>query len=434
MVFSYDYIYNLIIYHRLFTGGTYMRRKCTDSLIQWKKNPHRHPLLLQGLRQTGKTWLALDFAEKNYKNTLYLNLETDKPVADYLSIPRPPQDALLFLETYAGKPLLPSVSLLILDNIQCVPELSTLLAAISLDHPQYHILAIHRGLASPELYNKNDFDIISLYPLDFEEFLWANAEYALSREIRRHFSTLTPLGKELHQKALSQFYLYLVTGGMPLSVLEYRKEKKLLMVPDIQQKLLELILGDISSQAPTGMTRHCQNAWLSIPAQLEKSNRRFQYSLITKGATAKTYEKPLDWLLRSGYALACRQTSLHLYPTDCGLCARVLGVPSYQLLTGSDTPAARACTETFLAQHFTRNGYTLSYWSSGNQAEVPFLLEKEGRHIAVDYRLTPHQKTRNLTRFRAEINTNAEMYLLSVEDFREKENYHIVPVYAGFCV
>lgn len=67
-----------------------MRRKCTDSLIQWKKNPHRHPLLLQGLRQTGKTWLALDFAEKNYKNTLYLNLETDKPVADYLSVSRPP--------------------------------------------------------------------------------------------------------------------------------------------------------------------------------------------------------------------------------------------------------------------------------------------------------------------------------------------------------
>ena len=174
-----------------------MRRKYTDSLIQWKKNPHRHPLLLQGLRQTGKTWLALDFAEKNYKNTLYLNLETDKPVADYLSVPRPPQDALLFLETYAGKPLLPSVSLLILDNIQCVPELSTLLAAISLDYPQYHIIAIHRGLVSPELYNKNDFHIISLYPLDFEEFLWANAEYALSREIRRHFSTLTPLGKEL---------------------------------------------------------------------------------------------------------------------------------------------------------------------------------------------------------------------------------------------
>ena len=143
-----------------------MRRKYTDSLIQWKKNPHRHPLLLQGLRQTGKTWLALDFAEKNYKNTLYLNLETDKPVADYLSIPRPPQDALLFLETYAGKPLKPSVSLLILDNIQCVPELSTLLAAISLDYPQYHIIAIHRGLVSPELYNKNDFDIISLYPLD----------------------------------------------------------------------------------------------------------------------------------------------------------------------------------------------------------------------------------------------------------------------------
>ena len=100
-------------------------------------------------------------------------------MADYLSVSRSPQDALLFLETYAEKPLLPSVSLLILDNIQCVPELFTLLAALSLDYPQYHIIAIHQSFASPERYSKNDFHIISLYPLDFEEFLWANAEYAI---------------------------------------------------------------------------------------------------------------------------------------------------------------------------------------------------------------------------------------------------------------
>lgn len=98
-----------------------MRRKRTDSLIQWKKSPSRKPLILQGLRQTGKTWLLLDFGSKQYENTLYINLETDKPAADYLSITHDPQEALLFLETYADKPLRPSTSLLILDNLQCVP-------------------------------------------------------------------------------------------------------------------------------------------------------------------------------------------------------------------------------------------------------------------------------------------------------------------------
>lgn len=172
-----------------------MRRKRTDSLIQWKKSPSRKPLILQGLRQTGKTWLLLDFGSKQYENTLYINLETDKPAADYLSIPHDPQEALLFLETYADKPLRPSTSLLILDNLQCVPQISTLLAGIALDFPHYHIAAIKKGVYPDPDYTSNDFDILTLYPMDFEEFLWANAEFALAREIRAHFFRLHFHGK-----------------------------------------------------------------------------------------------------------------------------------------------------------------------------------------------------------------------------------------------
>lgn len=107
-----------------------MRRKCTDSLIYWKKNPGRKPLILQGLRQTGKTWLLMDFGNKQYEHTLYINLETDRSATDYLSVPHDPQEVLLFLETCAGKPLRPASSLLILDNIQCIPQISTLLTSI----------------------------------------------------------------------------------------------------------------------------------------------------------------------------------------------------------------------------------------------------------------------------------------------------------------
>ena len=151
-----------------------------------EKNPGRKPLILQGLRQTGKTWLLMDFGNKQYEHTLYINLETDRSAADYLSVPHDPQEVLLFLETCAGKPLRPASSLLILDNIQCIPQISTLLTSIALDFPQYHIASIYKGVVNSDSFSVHDFDILTLYPLDFEEFLWANAEFALTREIRNH--------------------------------------------------------------------------------------------------------------------------------------------------------------------------------------------------------------------------------------------------------
>ena len=379
-----------------------MRRKCTDSLIYWKKNPGRKPLILQGLRQTGKTWLLMDFGNKQYEHTLYINLETDRSAADYLSVPHDPQEVLLFLETCAGKPLRPASSLLILDNIQCIPQISTLLTSIALDFPQYHIASIYKGVVNSDSFSVHDFDILTLYPLDFEEFLWANAEFALTREIRNHFSDFSPMGKKLHEKALSQFRLYLIIGGMPAAIMEYKKEKKLLLVPDTQQKLLNLFLSDITALAPKGTARHCRNAWLSIPAQLGRTSRK----------------------------------SLHLYPVDTGLCSCILKIPAFQLLSGEETTAGTACIETFLAQHFIRNGYALSYWSSGNQAEVPFLLSKNSHFISIDYRTTPHQKCRNLMQLNKSSLSPAptQMYLISTEDFRQKEAYQIVPLYAVFCI
>ena len=226
--------------------------------------------------------------------------------------------------------------------------------------------------------------------------------------------------------------------------MEYKKEKKLLLVPDTQQKLLNLFLNDITALAPKGTARHCRNAWLSIPAQLGRTSRKFQYTRIAKGATAKVYHEPLQWLISAGLAIPCQtavcsrpsETSLHLYPVDTGLCSCILKIPAFQLLSGEETTAGTACIETFLAQHFIRNGYALSYWSSGNQAEVPFLLSKNSHFIAIDYRTTPHQKCRNLMQLNKSSLSPAptQMYLISAEDFRQKEAYRIVPLYAVFCI
>ncbi len=420
-----------------------MRRKCTDSLIRWKKSSNRKPLILHGLRQTGKTWLLTDFGSKHYEHTLYINLETDQPAADYLTVPHDSRDVLLFLETCADKPLFPSSSLLILDNIQCVPGISRVLASISADFPQYHIVAATRGVSSSSEFSACDFELLDLFPLDFEEFLWANAEFSLAREIRTHFINFEPLGTNLHEKAMTQFRLYQIIGGMPAAIMNFRKEKKLLMVPDIQQKLLSLFLNDINALAPKGNAGHCQSVWLSIPSQLGRTSRKFQYARIKKGASAKIYQEPLHWLIHSGLVLPCRQfrninaqNALHLYPIDTGLCTRILHIPSIQLLSGMESSANTACTESFLAQHFVQNGYTLSYWFSGNQAEVPFLLSRNNRLIAADYRTTPHQKCRSLMQLYTTTDSQKtdQLYLFSAEDFKQKDYYRIVPIYAAFCI
>lgn len=421
-----------------------MRRKCMEKLLQWKKNPKRKPLVLIGGRQTGKTWLLQEFGEKNYENVIYINLETERPAADFLNSRRDAEEILLFLESYGGKPLHQGKTLLILDNFHHIPDGPAILAAIGLDFPGCHAAAIERGgLASASRHDTGDTEILELFPMDFEEFLWANKEYSLAKEIQKHFQEKSPMGKSLHQRAESQFRLFCCIGGMPAAVCEYRKDKKLLMVPDVQAKILSLMEADIISRAPEGMGYHARSCFRSAPAQLCKENGKFQYKQVVKGGTAKVYQGPLQWLARYGLLFPSPRkepgmdigpgiTGKYYFP-DTGLAACRLGIPPFLILSGEMYPQARGLREMFLAQCFIQNGYHLSYWTSGNQASVPFLLEKDGEQAAVDFRISPGEKARNLARYK-ECGGSGRMYLISTEDFHQKELYDVIPFYAAFCI
>ena len=426
----------------------YLKRKIDEYLLEWKKNEERLPLIIKGARQIGKTESINHFANQKYGNIVSINFVLEPKYKTILSDGYAVEDIIKNISMIdTSKKFIEGDTLIIFDELQEFPDIATALKSFKIDGRfdvicSGSLLGInYRKIHSNSVGYKTDYEMFSM---DFEEFLWANAEFALTREIRNHFSDFSSMGKKLHEKALSQFRLYLIIGGMPAAIMEYKKEKKLLLVPDTQQKLLNLFLSDITALAPKGTARHCRNAWLSIPAQLGRTSRKFQYTRIAKGATAKVYHEPLQWLISTGLAIPCQtavcskpsETSLHLYPVDTGLCSCILKIPAFQLLSGEETTAGTACIETFLAQHFIRNGYALSYWSSGNQAEVPFLLSKNSHLIAIDYRTTPHQKCRNLMQLNKSSFSPAptQMYLISAEDFRQKEAYRIVPVYAVFCI
>ena len=420
-----------------------MRRKCTEALLQWKKNPHRRPLVLSGGRQTGKTWLLRDFGEKHYESTLYINLETDQPVSEFLSVPREAEEVLLFLETYGNKPIWQSTTLLILDNMHRLPTGPQLLEKIGLDFPGYHIVVSERiGNPRNSRYASGDVDSLFLFPMDLEEFLWANKEFSLAKEIREHFLSREPIKKTLHERAMAQLRLYLAIGGMPGAICEYRQEKKLLLVPDIQKQILSLFLADITEFAPEGAARHSRNCFYSVPSQLCRENSRFQYRHVVKGGTARLYEPPLQWLTHRGLLYrssrhkageTAEDTANRFYFPDTGLFTCQLGVPAFLLLSGEPTPQTHAILEAYLAQTFVQNGYNLSYWTSGNQAYIPFLLQKEGETLAVDFRLDSHTRNRNLARYEA-CGETGKRILFSTENFHTKDRYEIMPLYAAFCL
>ena len=377
-----------------------MRRKCTDSLIYWKKNPGRKPLILQGLRQTGKTWLLMDFGNKQYEHTLYINLETDRSAADYLSVPHDPQEVLLFLETCAGKPLRPASSLLILDNIQCIPQISTLLTSIALDFPQYHIASIYKGVVNSDSFSVHDFDILTLYPLDFEEFLWANriADPVIDM-LKKCLQKETPVPEALHNRMKQLLLQYVVVGGMPDAVQTFVGTKQMDEVLQIQRDIVRSYEDDMVKYAEKKDKSRIKECFQSIPKQLSKENKKFQYSVVKKGSTASKYAGSLQWIEDAGIIVRCYNLSItelpldgnaeedifKVYMRDCGLFVSMLeDGTQYDILQGNLYGYKGAIFENLIADVFGKMGRKLYYFHKDSGLEVDFVIRYKGQCTLVE--------------------------------------------------
>ena len=214
----------------------YLKRKIDEYLLEWKKNEERLPLIIKGARQIGKTESINHFAEQNYSNIVSINFVLEPKYKTILSDGYAVEDIIKNISMIdTSKRFIAGDTVIIFDELQEFPDIATALKSFRIDGRfdvicSGSLLGInYRKIHSNSVGYKTDYEMFSM---DFEEFLWANAEFALTREIRNHFSDFSPMGKKLHEKALSQFRLYLIIGGMPAAIMEYKKEKKLLLVPD----------------------------------------------------------------------------------------------------------------------------------------------------------------------------------------------------------
>ena len=285
-----------------------MERKIANQLMLWKNNPRRKPMIISGARQVGKTYTTLTFGKEHYKNTVYFSMEDSSEVQAIFDRDLKPERIIRELSAHSGQSIFPGDTLLIFDEIQACERALTSLKYFCENAPEYHIIAAGSLLGVAMNREKYSFpvgkvDMLDMYPLDFEEFLMASGNTSLLEMIRDCYISFSPLS--LHETAIDLYKTYLVVGGMPQAVLEYVDTKDFNFVLAAQKNINDAYIADMAKYATPQETTRIMAAWASIPAQLSKENRKFQYKVIKSGARAYEYETSLEWLRFAGIIHKC---------------------------------------------------------------------------------------------------------------------------------
>ena len=431
-----------------------MKRKIERELLEWKNDMFHKPLILHGARQVGKTYILRKFGEDHYSNTAYFNLESNQTVASYFDENISPDKIIRYLEASIGKKIIPGETLIIFDEIQSCERAMTSLKYFYEDAPEYHIaaagsllgVAINREHTS---FPVGKVTIKKLHPLDLEEYLWAVSEQLLCEEIHSCYNKLTPLPIPLHQKAMDRYREYLIVGGMPGGINVFNRTGSFIDVANAKEDILSSYTSDMAKYASPSESVKIRACFNSIPAQLSKENRKFQYKIVQKGGSATIFGSSLDWLDQSGVILKCNRveqgkeplpayidlSSFKIYMGDTGLLLQKSGLSMQTILSNEPNAFLGAITENYIAQQLASKGYTLQYWATSNsQAELDFVFQKQADITALEVKSSEHVRSRSLYMFMQKYEPKRAIRM-SAKNFGVTDNNILcIPLYAAFCI
>lgn len=429
-----------------------MKRNIEQQLIYWKNKKRRKPLIIHGARQVGKTYIIKAFGEKYFDNILYLNFEIDRKVVKDFEENISPSFLLHRLEIYFKQKIDPERTLIFFDEIQACERALTSLKYFLEDVPQYHVIAAGSLLGVALNREKYSFPVgkveqLNMYPMTFEEFLRALHEDMLAEEIRSCYTQKKKMDYILHEKAMQLYREYLIVGGMPEAVDVYIEEKSLMEAIEVQHEILDAYVADMVKYATPTETTKIMACFDSIPAQLAKDNKKFQYKVVAQGGKASLFGASIDWLQAAGIVTKCEKVehgihpleiyknlaSFKLYMSDVGLLSAKAGVTSYDIISGNEHIFIGALTENYIANVLEQNGYKLYYWTSGGNAEIDFILEKENRVIPVEVKAREHVKSRSLSVYQNSYKTS-DIIRISGKNFGFENNIISLPLYAAWLV
>lgn len=430
-----------------------MKRKITQQLIEWKNSTSRKPLIINGARQVGKTFILREFGRENYKNTVYVNLESNGTVASMFSDDISPSKLIKYLEAETGERILPNETLIILDEIQSCERAVTSLKYFYEETPEYHIAAAGSLLGVAINRNQTSFpvgkvNVMRLYPLDFEEFLTATGNDLLIEQITECYNNMSPMNEALHKKAIGLYYDYLIVGGMPEAVKVFIETNSYIDSGLVQRSIIDSYTADMAKYASNSEAVKIRACYNSIPAQLAKDNKKFQYKVVQKGGSSTNFGASLEWLKQAGVTLECQrveqgtmplpvyadQTSFKIYMSDVGLLVNKSQMSVNTIITGEANIFMGAVTENYIAQQLAAKNYPLYYWTVANsQAELDFVLQKDDKIYAIEVKKGEHVRSRSLSVFRQKYSPDYAIRF-SQKNFGQTEDVISIPLYAAFLI
>lgn len=431
-----------------------MYRKIMHFLEEWKKNKYRKPLILQGARQVGKTYAALEFGRTQYENVAYFNFETNPDLNKTFEEDISPAYLIPVLSRIAGQTIIREKTLIIFDEVQLCERALTSLKYFCEDAPEYHIIvagsllgvAVNRAKFS---FPVGKVDMVTMYPMDMEEFMIAMGEKALAEQIKECFEADKLLPSALHDIALQLYRKYLVIGGMPECVRQFVDTKDYIFVRHIQDTILASYLNDMSKYNNLNEIKKARLAYDNITVQLSKKNTRFQYKLIKKGGRASEFENAIEWLCLSGIVSQVFKAeqikkpvenyrdinAFKIYVSDMGLlCAKKdLEAGDILYMTEELNDFKGGMAENYVNIHLLMNGYKTYYWESERGAEVDFVIQCGGKLIPVEVKSADNTKAKSLKVYMEKYKPDYAIKL-SIKNFGFENNIKTVPLYAAFCI
>lgn len=388
-------------------------------LAEWKEKSDRKPLILKGVRQCGKTYLLKEFGERYYESCIYLNFEENDSLKKVFEGDYDTARILFELGLYVGKTVEPGKSLLILDEIQECGRAITAMKYFCENAPEYHIvcagsllgIALQKNLSFPV----GKVDFLTLYPMSFSEFVRAVESDRLA-DFVTGFKKGDTLPEIIAEKLTSLLREYYVMGGMPEVVEVWRTTRSFEKAESVQQAIINSYELDFVKHAPTKDFPKLSAIWRSIPEQLAKENTKFIFSHVRSGWRSKDLEDSLEWLISAGLVYKVPRiekpfiplssyaddTAFKLYMADVGILRKLSKLP-YEVVLDA-TPNYRefkgSMTENYVLCELLRSvDDTLYYWSSGNTAEVDFIIQSRTEIIPIEVKSERNVKSRSLAEY-----------------------------------
>ncbi len=427
-----------------------MKRAIYESLVSWKNASNRKPLILQGARQVGKTWLMKEFGKNEFEQVVYLNFESSERLKSLFAADFDIKRIISIIEIEAGQKIQPDKTLLIFDEIQEAHKGLTALKYFCEQAPEYFIVAAG-SLLGVSLQKNTSFpvgkvDFLRMYPMSFFEFL-ENAGQSLLKEHleAQNWQVIEPF----HDKLVELLRLYYFIGGMPEAVNSYVQHGDLKEVRAIQEKILIGYENDFAKYAPIEVVPKIRLVWHTLISQLAKENRKFIYGQIKKGARAKDFETAINWLADAGLVLKVSlvdkptiplnayadMDAFKLYLVDIGLLNALAKIDPKILLEKNNilTEFKGALTEQFVAQQL-KISHELFYWTASNAtAEIDFLIQSQNEVIPIEVKAEENLKSKSLKVF-AEKYKPKTAIRTSMSPYRAQDWMVNVPLYAVMTI